>query len=124
MPTYDLTRHVVDENGKPLPFDDKKPNEGATLKQILCRALVSDYSPTMGVPPSVEEKNKRFDLYMKLKLAGDSIELTIEEATTLKGVTGSYTTLICGQLNYILDGKPGLAEKNPLKSIAGGKTSD
>jgi hypothetical protein len=78
---------IVDELGKV-----------ASLKTVIAKALVTDTQ-------KAEDKLKRFDLYIKLKLSEFKAELTAEEAALLKEVSAIYPTLVYGQLVAWIEGK-------------------
>ena len=100
---YDLTAHIKAQDGKDM-VDDMAADKGpVTVKTVFVRSLFSEYSAdSRPVPP--EEKLKRYRLWQKIDKSGDEIELTLEEAQTLKTCAAAYGTFLYGQLNELLNG--------------------
>lgn len=94
--TYDLLHVLVDEDGNPATDET---GGIADFKKVLRKALLTD---TMS---NGDSKFERFELYLKLKLAGATVDITADEAKLIKDASSVYPTLIAGQISYWADGK-------------------
>lgn len=95
-----INQELKNIDGSPLMNGDNV----ITLKEILLSsALVTlKDDSTHGM--------QDFELSLKIQTAKDEIELTSEDVVRLKEkIKFGYTTIIVGQVNYILEGK-----ENPL----------
>ena len=93
---FNLTHQLVDDVGNAVTDEFGKVAE---LKKVLSKALLTDTAD------NAKSKFERFELWMKLKLAGAEADLTAEEVKLLKEASTVYSTLIHGQIAYWLDGK-------------------
>ncbi len=77
-----------------------------TLKDAVKQALLAPFEDERNL--SMEEKVKRYDLYLKVKDAIDPAEFTSDEIVQMKKVVGkAYGILIVGQSVKMLEGKLG-----------------
>lgn len=93
---YDLSHQIVDE--KDTPALDEKGNP-AELKTVLNRALLTDTAD------NAKSKFERFELYLKIKAAKLTVELTTEEAKLIKDAASVYPTLVMGQVIHWVENK-------------------
>ena len=98
---YLLTTRIVNGKGKEIIED----SETVTMKSAFIGALLSDYSEN-GQPPRGPEKAKRFRIFQKVDKATDVVELTVEEANTIRECAAGYPTIIYGQISAHLDSPP------------------
>jgi hypothetical protein len=91
---YDLTTPLVDHDGNAAVEN----GVNITAKIALIKALLSE-----GVA-SVEEKMKRFELFLKIK-AAEVVELATEEVALLHKAVEVFPVLVMGQLKHFLDQK-------------------
>lgn len=88
---------LLDMKGKPV-FNGANP---VNLKDICSDALGNHAEPGM----TGTQKLNNFSLGMKIAAAGSEIELTAEELATIKDVVGkSYSPLVVGRLNELIEG--------------------
>jgi hypothetical protein len=84
---------IKDQAGKPL-----------TLKDVVKQALLIPYQDEQNL--ALEEKVKRYDLYLKVKEAVDPFDATSDEIVQIKKLIGkAYGVLIVGQAVRMLEGK-------------------
>lgn len=88
--------------------------DGSTLmegtKPILLKTVLLN-SALVTLKDDTTHGTQDFELSLKIQKAKDEVELTSEDVVRLKEkMKFSYTTLIIGQVEYILEGK-----ENPLK---------
>lgn len=93
---HDLTHQIVDEKGSPAVDESGKPAE---LKTVISRAVLTDTAT------NAASKLERFELWIKLKAAGLSVDLSTEEAKLIKDASSVYSTLIHGQIVHWIEGK-------------------
>ena len=107
----DLTRAMVDLNDKVLPKGD---GESWTMLSVLCHAVTS---PQEGYKPDEKQKFADYEFALKLREAGDSTELSIDEAKHLKEcVHRTFSTIIFGQIYSIFEScASGKAVEDALK---------
>jgi hypothetical protein len=87
--------------------DDKPVMEGehpAGIETLLKRAVLADRTPDGGPIPA-DEKYERFELYMKLRQANSDTDFSSAEVALLEGAVKAYSTLVAGQLLYLLHNK-------------------
>lgn len=92
----DFTHVLKDLEGNPAVDELGK---AAEMPKIIGKALWVDTQ-------KAEDKLKRFELYLKLKMSDWKTDLTAEEAALLKEVSAIYPTAIYGQLVAWIEGKP------------------
>jgi hypothetical protein len=84
-----------DEKDGILPF---------TLRDAVKQALLATFEDERNL--SLDEKVKRYDLYLKVKEIPDPAEFTSEEVVLMKKLVGkAYGVLIVGQAVKFLEGK-------------------
>jgi hypothetical protein len=100
----DLTKELVDTEDKPLI--DSQTKVPMILRNVLVNGLLADIDQS-GQPVRGDAKIKRYDLYIKIKLAENplAVEITPEESTLLREAVGVFSTLIAGQARAFLDPK-------------------
>lgn len=82
----------------------EKTGQGFTLKDAAKNALLGMHEVEKNV--SAEEKDKRFDLYLKIRSTEDPIDLTVEEVAMLKKLIGyNPSVLVSSQCRKMLEGK-------------------
>jgi hypothetical protein len=96
----DFTHQLVDSEGKTVLEEDAP----VTIKTVLKRAILADATPA-GQPIPVDEKVKRFDIFLKLRSADSNTDWTLDEIALLDKAVMVYSTLISGQLHYLLNNK-------------------
>lgn len=90
--------------GAKLHDEEFKVQEDLTVKQGLCKSLLMEINGN-GQPVLGESKIKRFDLWLKLKLAEGLVKLESEEITLLKEAVLVFAPLAAGQLtNHLKQG--------------------
>ena len=97
----DFDYQIVDENDKPVPDVDGSPVKIVTL---LKRAVLADANID-GTPIKPEEKLERYELFLKLRQADKDTDFSLAEVTLLDSAVRVYSTLILGQLHYLLNNK-------------------
>lgn len=95
-----LSASFVDAENKPV-LDNDEPVVASTL---LKRAILADMTP-QGTPIPAEEKVKRFELFLKLRSADNDTDWSLEEVALLERAILVFSTLIAGQLHYLLHNK-------------------
>ncbi len=76
-----------------------------TLKEAARNALLSQFEDERNL--DVNEKVKRYDLFLKVKTAEDPADFTSDEIVLIKKLIGkAYAVLIVGQAVKLLEGKP------------------
>lgn len=95
---YNLSTVMVDSEGSPA-FENGKP---VTVKLALSRALLAEVSGTGG-QLTPDAKLKRYALFMRVHGAGDTIELSVDDASLAKEAASVFPTLTYGQLAQFLD---------------------
>jgi hypothetical protein len=91
-----LLHQLVDDVGNAVTDET---GEIASLKKVLSKALLTDTAD------NANSKFERFELWIKLKLAGAEVELTADEAKLIKEASAVYSTLIAGQIAFWASGK-------------------
>jgi len=91
-----LLHQLVDFYGNPALDEDGKP---ADLKKVLGKALLTDTAE------NAKSKFERFELYIKLKLAGAEADLSAEEAKLIQEAASVYSTFVAGQISFWAHGK-------------------
>lgn len=98
--------------------DDSPATDAATKKvmdlrwsltQICLHEIGADGQPLRG-----EAKVKRYDLYRKIKKAGEVISLTAEEISLLKDGALAFPTLVAGQTREMLENEA----PSPVAAVA------
>jgi len=97
----DFDYQIVDENDKAVPDVDGSPVKIATL---LKRAVLADANID-GTSIKSEEKLERYELFLKLRQADKDTDFSLAEVTLLDSAVRVYSTLILGQLHYLLNNK-------------------
>lgn len=109
---------LEDMDGKPMEFTREtylqteqgtlvkreKTGQQFTLRDAVKNALLSQHEAEKNV--AAEEKDKRYDLYLKVRSSEDPIDLTVEELAMLKKLIGyNPSVLVSGQCRKMLEGK-------------------
>lgn len=98
----------IDFNAVLLDPEDQVIKENdvpVDIKTVLKRAILAD-TQADGSPIPVDQKVKRFELFMKLKHADSKItDFSLEEIALLDKAVAVFPTLVCGQLHYLLTQK-------------------
>lgn len=96
---YDLSKFPVSDDNEQLK-DEK--GSLAFFKTALMKAAANDFD-TNGQPVRGEEKFKRFDMWRKIKHAGQFVELDAKEVTYLTELArDAFPVLIAGQCRDFL----------------------
>jgi len=95
---YDLTATLKNEKGEVIV------EEGVTvtMRAAFTRALLSEWVDG-GAQLRIDEKARRYQLFLLINTDATIVDLTTEQAATLKGAIGAFPTLIYGQLAAYLD---------------------
>jgi hypothetical protein len=89
------------ESGKQIEVKDGAP---FTLRDAIKQALLAQFEDERNL--AMEEKVKRYDLYIKVKDATDPADFTSDEIVQIKKVVEkAYSVLIVGQAVKMLEGK-------------------
>ena len=93
----------------------EKTGQQFTLRDAAKNALLTAFDDEKNMSP--EEKDKRWDLFKKVKNCIDPVELTVEEVSTLKKLIGKNPSLlISGQGRELLEkGKIEIVKKEDVK---------
>jgi hypothetical protein len=97
----DLAAILKDSDDKPILEGDNP----ASIAVLLKRAILADRTPD-GLPIPAAEKYDRFELYMKLRQATSDTDFSTAEVALLEGAVKAFSTLVAGQLLYLLHNKP------------------
>lgn len=87
----DLTAPLLGADDKPIEENGELVPVGTALKT----ALLADGK-------DADDKMKRFDLWFKLKTAGQEVDLSVAETALLDKAIAYYPTLIFGRLSRLL----------------------
>lgn len=91
---------IVDFDGKEIKNEKKEP---FTFKQAILQ-IVNLIDPNK--PITAEKKNQLFQLGVKVTMAKDEIDLTVEQAALVKEQSGEFhSVIVYGRICEILDGK-------------------
>lgn len=96
---YNIAKTLVDHEDNVAKEFVKGVETEITVKMGLIKALLAEGTQ------SVEEKMKRFELFLKLKAAEVEAELSAEEAALLHKAVEVFPTLVMGQLKRFIDQK-------------------
>lgn len=100
--TIELTDVIKDYTGQSVPEDDEEKSEPLTIRTVFGLAL-NNTAPGEILTP--EQKLKIFGLAQRL-FQGDTIDLTVDEATLIKERVGVvYAPLVYGRICEVFDGK-------------------
>jgi len=95
-----LTRQFLNADDTPaVAADTKKPVD---LRWALTQICLNDLDGN-GQPLRGEPKIRRYELYRKIKKAGDVVELTAEDISHLKEGALAFSTLVAGQTREFLE---------------------
>ena len=93
-----------DGNDKVIINGDVGQGTPFMLRDAIKQALLTPFEDERSL--ALEEKVKRYDLYLKVKDAVDPAEFTSDEVVLMKKVVGkAYGVLIVGQAVKMLEGK-------------------
>jgi hypothetical protein len=96
-----LGKGIFDLEGKVV---NALTGEPATVRGVVIEALLATFNDEAHL--SGEEKLKRWELASKIKNTADPVELTLDELTLIKKLTGkAYGPLVVGQTWKILEGE-------------------
>jgi len=87
----DLVAPILGADDKPIEENGEVVPVGTALKTAL-----------LAGGDSADDKVKRFDLWFKLKTAGNEVEISVSEAALLDKAIAYYPTLIFGRLSRLL----------------------
>jgi hypothetical protein len=100
----EITKEDFIEVGGQILVKRVKTGKQFTLRDAAKNSLLGKYDDEKGL--KVEEKVKRFDIYLKVKDATDPTELTVDEVSLIKKlIAKTYGVLIVGQAVKMLEGK-------------------
>jgi len=98
-----LDQKFVDPNDKFIPREPGK-DDVLTLRDVMKMCLFADFKDDQGL--SGEEKFERYRLGVKIKDAGDEVELSLEELVKIKELIGKmFSVIVSGQAWEMLEGK-------------------
>jgi hypothetical protein len=97
----DLTQRMIDANG--APSTNPKDGSPVLLREMLVSALLET---PMGVSLSDTEKARRYEIFKRIRDAGNSISLRDDELAFLKEAVGAiFTPLARGEVLEMLEGR-------------------
>lgn len=115
----DLTQKFFNLDGKELEEGGKQVTLYDVIRVAVTAELPEDAQGAGNAALDVKMKN--YDLYLEVTDAGkdcDDFELTPEQAVHLKGrIPKIFSSLICGPVVRILDGKDPFTNKKPVAPI-------
>lgn len=105
MARIKLTTPLLNEDETPtIEKAEGNADVAVTLRHALKRCLLGDVNGD-GQPIKGNEKEARYDLYLKIREAGEFVELTPEEQTMLRAAALAFPTLVAGQVRALLSPK-------------------
>lgn len=111
----DLTQKFVNLEGEPIKEDGKALTFYDVIRIAVTAELQEDGQGASSA--ALDTKMKNYDLYLEVTEAGKNcvdFEITLEQALHLKNrVPKIFSTLICGPVIRILDGKQPFTNKKP-----------
>ena len=99
---YDMSQNLTTDDGSILK--DEKGVE-PSYYDLIRRCLLTDVDGK-NQPLSLEDKDKNYDLYLKVRSSPkNEVELTAEEVARIIVASKTFTSLVAGQIRYFLNQK-------------------